>query len=80
MRKTLIAIALLVCSSAFADETPAAPEGCTMTPPGAGQIVIQCGRFVTIKEANKVTICNLGEPGTKPLCQEVPKDETPKAP
>lgn len=70
MRKLLIGCFLLFCSSAYADEPSKVAENCTMTPPGAGQVVIQCGRYVTIKDKNKITVCNLGEPGTKPVCEE----------
>ncbi len=71
MRKVLIGCFLLLCSSAYAEEPAKVTENCTTTPPGAGQIVIQCGRYVTIKDTNKITVCNLGEPGTKPVCEEI---------
>lgn len=73
MRKLMIAALLIVSSFSFAEDSPAVPEGCVISPSTKGQTVIQCDKFVTIKEPDKVTVCNLGEAGTKPVCQEIPK-------
>lgn len=75
MRKIILAL-LLFCSAAFADAPPAeTPEGCVSSSSSKGQEVTQCGGFATIKQGDKVTVCNLGEPGTTPRCQEIPKEE-----
>lgn len=79
MRKLIIALLLLSCSAFSATDNN--DNKCTVSPTtGDGRTVIQCDNYVTIKERDKVTVCNLGKPGTAPQCESVKSTETEEKP